>query len=607
MENIRIIAEIGINHDGSAEKARALIQAAANAGVWGIKFQYRNLSNAYADGDRQIGDEILIKEIFRNYLNPSEIVTLSKYAHSLGIKVGISFFSVLDTQDFFQDIGVFDFFKIPSVEFTNIELIEHISQFGKVSLISTGAFDQDNIEQVLKKLDKALWTPLHCISNYPVSIASPKLGYIKHLKGTWGSSVGYSSHDEYWETCLIAMNMGASIIERHITFDKSGKGLDHSSSSTPEEFLSLVQFSRNHRQIIAGDGPRTPNQGERLNLQNLGRSYYAKEDIAEGVKICADQLVLRSPRIGLGEEEVLTYFGQTAIRSVKRGGVIERTVFETPKEISQSVIEFARSRSLSLPVRFHDFDKLESRFPIGRFEFHLSFGDLEQMVDLKSISRKNKYSIHLPDYINPTQLFDLFSPQKDQSQASCKALDRTTKFAKSLEDWTGEEVPIICSFSEVHTTLRDFYQQHVDLISRYGKMGITILPQWLPPTAWYFGGSAQLNAMNNLSDIKEIKNHDLSICMDICHLCMGEEVFNFQGVDVICELGTHIRHLHLAEASGFDGEGLAFGQGDDRNRSILAEAMDLKCTKVIEVWQGHLNSGSGFASALEYLNRQFND
>ena len=64
---------------------------------------------------------------------------------------------------------------------------------------------------------------------------------------------------------------------------------------------------------------------------------------------------------------------------------------------------------------------------------------------------------------------------------------------------------------------------------------------------------------------------------------------------------------HLAEASGYDGEGLAFGQGDDRNRSILAEAMDLKCTKVIEVWQGHLNSGSGVASALEYLNRQFND
>ena len=130
MGNIRIIAEIGINHDGNAEKAHALIQAAANAGVWGIKFQYRNLANAYTDGDRQIGDEILIKEIFRNYLNPNEIVTLSKYARSLGIKVGISFFSVIDTQDFFQDIEVFDFFKIPSVEFTNTKLIEHISEFG---------------------------------------------------------------------------------------------------------------------------------------------------------------------------------------------------------------------------------------------------------------------------------------------------------------------------------------------------------------------------------------------------------------------------------------------------------------------------------------------
>ena len=300
----RIIAELGINHNGSEDVARALIDAAARARVWGIKFQYRNLANTYAADARQIGDEILQKEIVRNYLTPEQITKLSRYAHRLGVKAGISFFTPEDIDDFGSNANVFEFFKVPSVEFTNLALIERLESFGKIGVLSTGAYTEAVVAKTLKKLNRERWTPLHCVSNYPVAIASPKLGYIKHLQRLWGAPVGYSSHDDHWETCLLAMQLGASVIERHITTDKTAEGLDHSSSSTPDEFERLSLFAENMELQLAGDGPRIPNQGELLNLQNLGRSFYASMGIAEGQAVTADKLGLRTPRTGLGQEEI---------------------------------------------------------------------------------------------------------------------------------------------------------------------------------------------------------------------------------------------------------------------------------------------------------------
>ncbi len=146
----RIIAELGINHDGSAEIARTLIEAAARAGAWGIKFQYRNLTNTYADDARQIGDEILQNEIVRNYLSPDEILDLSRLAIDLGVKPGISFFTPDDIADFGENISTFAFFKVPSVEFTNSPLIKRLEGMGEMGLISTGAYDEEKIQRGLK-------------------------------------------------------------------------------------------------------------------------------------------------------------------------------------------------------------------------------------------------------------------------------------------------------------------------------------------------------------------------------------------------------------------------------------------------------------------------
>ena len=174
-----IIAEIGINHDGINSKARELIKLAQRSGVHAVKFQYRNLENAYSSQAKEIGDEILSKEINRSYLSPDELLELSIFAKNLNLEVGISFFDEKDILDFGTDIKVFDFFKIPSVELTNSSLIDSLMKLNRHVYISLGAHDEKEIELALSQLSSmGCWTPMHCISNYPVNLQNAQPDYI---------------------------------------------------------------------------------------------------------------------------------------------------------------------------------------------------------------------------------------------------------------------------------------------------------------------------------------------------------------------------------------------------------------------------------------------
>lgn len=602
---ITIIAEIGINHGGEFSTALDLIRAAADSGCDGVKFQYRNLDNAYADGARQIGDEILLKEIRKNYLSPSDILGLSDEAKALGLKAGISFFDETDLTDFGADIVHFDFFKAPSVELTNAALINRMLGLAKPVYVSLGCHNEHEIEQAFADLQGENWLAMHCVSNYPVSLANAKLGYLRHMQAKWNRPFGYSSHDENWEVCLIAMSMGASVIERHITFDKQAQGLDHSTSSTPDEFKRMAVFAEHMSLLMAGDGPRVPNQGEMLNLQNLGRSYYAKAAIHEGETITFDKLSFRSPRVGLGRSEMQAFIGKPAIRAVQSGEVVSRSAFERTSLVPDSAIDFARRKKIGIPVRLHDLAGIERKFPVGSYEFHLSFGEVLSGLDAKSYKSDHNYSIHLPDYISSTQLMDPFSDDSAQVAGSLNILQRTVDFAHALQDLTGRPVPVVGSFSVVHEDLAQFYEQHAVLLARYREEGVAIIPQWLPPIAWYFGGSVKLNAMNQRQDVDFIQQHQLPICMDVCHLCMGDSLFHFDAKAMVDTLLPFIQHVHIADAEGVDGEGLHFGEGDPKNMAAIGAVMNIDCMKVIEVWQGHLDDGAGFAKALCKLPELF--
>ena len=136
--NRSVIAEIGINHDGDINKAKRLIQISKDAGCVGIKFQYRNIKNAYAMSTKEIGDEIVLAQIKRTYLNAAQILELRDFARAKGMQAGISFFTAADLIDFKSLEKAFDFYKIPSAELLNKDLLYKVLETKKNVLISVG-------------------------------------------------------------------------------------------------------------------------------------------------------------------------------------------------------------------------------------------------------------------------------------------------------------------------------------------------------------------------------------------------------------------------------------------------------------------------------------
>ena len=598
MSNVKVIAEIGINHNGLVSRAAQLIELAAEAGVHAVKFQYRNLDNTYSDTVREIGDEILLNEIKKNYLTPVELISVTQHAKSLGLEAGISFFDEDDILDFGSDIADFDFFKMPSVELMNASLIDAFLKLDRHLYISLGAHSEHEIDEAFARLPADGWTPLHCISNYPLTLQNARLGYLRHLQKKWGREFGYSSHDDHWEVCLLAMQLGATVIERHITLDPTEEGLDHSSSSPAEDFQKLCLFADYQGVLNTGDGPRVPNQGELLNRQNLGRSYFAARDLHSGEILEPADLVYRSPNIGLNKTDVDEYLFNEIHHDVKKGASISGSVFSESLTLPENVVAFARQVGLSLPVRLHDLQNMESLFPIGAFEFHLSYGEVLSEIDLSGIDAANRYSIHLPDYVNSTQLIDPFSRDNDQKSSSLDIIERTVSLAERLQDLTGTEVPVVGSFSVVHTDIEEFHAEYAVLLKSYLERGIDVVPQWLPPIAWYFGGSVRLHAMNDLVDADLLVSNNLGVCLDMCHMILGRNYFDFSVDELLDKLQGHVRHVHIADAAGIDGEGLAVGEGEIDNLPLFKRAIEYDCLKVIEVWQGHFDNGAGFRKAL---------
>lgn len=597
----RVIAEIGINHDGNLEKARLLVKHAHASGCYGIKFQYRNLKNSYSQSNREIGDEIILSEIVRNYISPDDLILVAREAKALGLKAGISFFTSEDISDF--DITEFDFFKIPSVELTNIQLIKNLLNTEKEVLISLGMHSEIEIEQVLSEIsDYTNWVPLHCVSNYPVVNHNAQLGYITYLQNKWGRMVGYSSHDDNWENIGIALSLGATIIERHITDSRKSEGLDHSSSSTLEEFQRICKLANDIDALLLGNGPRVPNQGELLNRQNLGRSPFARRDIDAGEVISVDDFEYRGPLTGITGLEFKAALGNKLLVPIKKNTPITRSHIQNLEfNLTFQEIELAKQMKLSIPIRVGDFKAIQTSIPIGKFEFHLSFQEIASDLSRIEIDSEDTYSVHLPDYIDSRNLVDPWSKDGYIRELSVELLNRTIQFADRIGSETRKVVPIVASLSCPPDDVEIFYDRCSKLFKDHQGKNSLLTLQWLPPIAWYFGGSINLHVMNNLNAVEKIKELDLPITMDYSHLILGRNYFGFDAEHVLETLFPQIKHIHVCDAKGIDGEGMQIGEGDPGNLDLIRTISKFSTLKVIEVWQGHLNHFWAFKKAISKL------
>ena len=593
-----VIAEIGINFGGNIDVAKDLILQASRAGCWGVKFQFRNIETFYFV-DNEIGDAMVRSEIQKNNLTFNQISILQKHANSLGLEFGMSFFREEDLGFYLSHISDPDFYKVPSAECMNAMLVDALLQRNKTVLISTGGH---RVEEVIDQYSNDKYKHiiiLHCIANYPADLGIQNLSKIEKIAETHQS--GYSSHDVDYEVCIAAIALGAAWIERHLTNDKDGIGLDDSSSSTEGEIKLICKFAKLAEGMVGvPDGP--PNQGEILNMQNLGTGLYLKSNLKAGEILSLDDCVIAGPRKGLSVGEFEKSFkGKKIERDLYAGSPITEMSFTVPIEaLSSEQLARAKQKKITIPVRIHDLEIMRKNIGTGSYEFHLSYeevlsDDIDRVKDI--CKAEENYSIHLPDYIPGNRIFDPLSIDGEINQLSRKVLQRTERLADSLEQLTGFSVPIVGSFSQRNAMRHEeFFERLVAEVIVSSKQ--SIYPQWLPVNAWYFGGTVKLDVFNNETYIQMIEKHNVKICLDLCHVVLSANSNGANYKDWLARLMPYSGHLHLADAIGEDGEGLPLGTGLPID---YVEILKNKDMKVIEVWQGHFDEGYKFKQAVKYL------
>ncbi|MDA8882542.1 N-acetylneuraminate synthase family protein [Alphaproteobacteria bacterium] len=602
----KIIAEIGINHHGDLRIAKKLIDESANSNCWGIKFQYRDNLTFYNQNNFEsceIGDEILKAEIDRTNLSVGEIVTLINYAKDKGLKVGVSFFRIADLDKFFKEgEHNLDFLKVPSAECLTLSLIDKMLAYTDLVLVSAGGHDPKKVNSLLSKY-KSKIVLFHCVANYPAEFGSQRLNTISYYLDQGWQSVGYSSHDACQEVCMFAAALHACFIERHITLDKNGGGLDDSTSSEPEFFKQLSEFVNNIEGTLAGDISYL-NQGEILNMQNLGTSLYATRTLEIGYVPCLDDFSICAPRKGLSVGEFdLDFQGQELHQEVKLGEpLLERHFlkFSRASAVSKDIQKVINQSEVGLPIRLHDHETINEIFDISNYEFHLSRGEVNELegFDLPTWASTKKFSIHLPDYISSNRIIDPFSSNTSVRNESIEVLLKVIAFAKLLQNTTGSACPIVGSLSQTSHSHSDFIGQVKDLQLELKDDDIDFLPQWLPKWAWYFGGSVEINTFNSREYVDLVKSHELEICLDLSHLVLSANSAKEKWEDWSGALIPHSKHFHFANAKGENSEGLPLAKGEIKD---FSDFIRLPGMKIIEIWQGHLDGYSGFHGELQFL------
>lgn len=595
---VNVIAEIGINFGGDLSVAKDLIFQASRSGCWGVKFQFRNLETFYFV-DNEIGDAMVRSEIAKNNLTFAHISDLQDYSNGIGLAFGMSFSRKEDLDFYLMNIEDPDFYKVPSAECMNTPLVDALLQRDKRVLISTGG---QIIDEVIKQYSCPKYREviiLHCIANYPADLGIQNLSKVRKIAET--HQAGYSSHDVDYEVCIAAIALGAQWIERHLTNDKNGIGLDDSSSSIEKEMDLICKFARFSGGLI-GESDALPNQGEILNMQNLGTGLYLKHDLKAGAMLSENDFVIAAPRKGLSLGEFEKNFkGKKIKQDLTKGlALTERNFLEPIEILSIEGLTKARQKKFTIPVRIHDLELMRKNIGTGCYEFHLSYeevlsDDIDTVINV--CKADEVYSIHLPDYIPGNRIFDPLSFDKETNELSRKLLQKTERLSEKLEQLTATCVPIVGSFSQRNTmSHKDFFEMLFSEV--IDSSAQAIYPQWLPVNAWYFGGTVKLDVFNNKKYIQMIEKYKVKICLDICHVILSA---NSNGADYnewLTMLMPYSGHLHVAEAIGVDGEGLPLGAGLPIDYSKILKSKDMK---VIEVWQGHFDEGYGFKQAVKYL------
>jgi len=328
-----IIAEAGVNHNGSLDLAKQLVASAAAAGADLVKFQSFITGNSIS---RQAPKAEYQKSTTGTDESQYEMVRkleLSRADHEELIEEcrrhGIGFFSTAfdsNSFDMLIDLGL-NQVKIPSGELTNLPLLRYMTRLGMPVILSTGMAGLGDIEAALDVIEKAgtprsLITLLHCTTEYPTPMEDVNLRAMISLKSAFGVEVGYSDHTSGIEIPIAAVALGATVIEKHFTLDRSLPGPDHQASLEPQELKAMVDAIRNIERAL-GDGIKRPSASELKNKPIARKSLVASRPIRAGEAFDADNLDSKRPGTGISPMRWDEVIGRTAPRDFAADELIE--------------------------------------------------------------------------------------------------------------------------------------------------------------------------------------------------------------------------------------------------------------------------------------------
>ena len=331
--NTLIIAEAGVNHNGSMKLAKKLVDVAAKAGADFVKFQTfkaETLVTQTADkAEYQKGltseDETQFEMIKKLELDKEAHVELMNYCGQKGIK----FLSTAFDHDSIELLAELDIplFKIPSGEITNLPYLRHIGRMGKPIIMSTGMSTLNEVRDALNILiesgaEKENITILHCNTEYPTPLEDVNLKAMLTIRDELGMNIGYSDHTLGIEVPIVAVTMGATVIEKHFTLDKNSPGPDHAASLEPVDLKAMVSAIRNIEKAM-GNGIKKPSPSEIKNMPIARKSIVAKMTIKKGELFTEENLTVKRPGTGVSPMEWDNVIGKPANCDFEMDDLIE--------------------------------------------------------------------------------------------------------------------------------------------------------------------------------------------------------------------------------------------------------------------------------------------
>ena len=330
-KRILIIAEAGVNHNGSIKKAFELVDAAKKAKADAIKFQTWKTENVVIKNSLKAPYQNKFNKNDTQYemlkkleLKYSNFVKIKKYCD----KKKITFLSTADEKESALFLNpLIKYIKVGSSEINDYPFLSLLAKFSKPLFLSTGMSKLDEIRKAINilvknGLEKNKIFVMHCNTSYPTPFEDANLNAIKTIKNKLKVNVGYSDHTKSIEASIAAVALGAKVIEKHFTLNAKDRGPDHSSSIEPDKFLEMTTAIRNIEKAL-GNGVKKPTKSEILNMKSTKKSIVAKKNIKIGEKFTINNLTIKRPGTGLSPIHFNSLIGKKSSKNYKIDDLIK--------------------------------------------------------------------------------------------------------------------------------------------------------------------------------------------------------------------------------------------------------------------------------------------